>query len=147
MSSEVAGQTTVDPAEPPPTTPAVSAAGIPRMREAPLPYAGTPPSPDTPDFVDDPSELPAPRSTAAAIPVKQVEPIYPPAARQAGVEGLVVVTYSLGPDGRPRNLKITKSIPLLDEAVLTALRQWEYMMPTGEPSQVLYRYNAEFSLH
>ena len=81
----------------------------------------------------------------AAVVLKQVEPTYPPAAKQAGVEGMVIVTYSLDAHGRPTDLQVTKSIPGLDEAALAALRQWQYTKPPPGSTQK-YRFNAEFVL-
>lgn len=80
-----------------------------------------------------------------AVLLKQVEPTYPAAAKRAGVEGLVIVTYSLDPNGRPTDLKVTKSIPELDDAAVAALRQWQYTPPPVGSTQK-YRFNAEFVL-
>jgi TonB family protein len=79
-------------------------------------------------------------------PIKEVDPVYPEAARAAGVEGLVIVTYSVDAHGKPHNLKVTKSIPMLDQAVIAALRQWEYTPPPEGATAEVYRYNAEFDL-
>jgi TonB family protein len=78
--------------------------------------------------------------------IKQVDPKYPDRARRAGVEGLVIVNYGLDARGRPQDLKVTKSVPMLDEAVLTALRQWEYTPPQMGSTAPIYRYNAQFVL-
>jgi TonB family protein len=78
--------------------------------------------------------------------LKQVDPKYPPAARRAGIEGLVVVTYALDAGGRPTDLRVTKSVRLLDDAVLDALRQWEYTRPAKGQTPPRYRFNAEFVL-
>ena len=80
------------------------------------------------------------------VVIKQVEPKYPESARRAGVEGLVIVTYALDAYGRPKDLKVSKSVPLLDEAVLTALRQWQYTAPQKGSTAQIYRYNAQFVL-
>jgi TonB family protein len=77
--------------------------------------------------------------------VKDVRPVYPAAARRAGIEGLVIITYSLDASGRPIDLLVTKSVPGLDEAALSALRQWEYTPPPFGSAQ-RYRFNAQFEL-
>ena len=84
-------------------------------------------------------------SGGTAVLLKEVEPVYPDAARRAGIQGLVVVTYSLDPNGRPTTLKVTKSVPGLDDAALAALRQWQYTRPPAGSTQK-YRFNAEFVL-
>jgi TonB family protein len=80
--------------------------------------------------------------------VKHVEPIYPEAARQARIQGVVVVEATIGPDGKVRDAKIITSIPQLDQAALAAVRQWEYE-PTivrGVASPVIMTVRVNFSL-
>jgi protein TonB len=77
--------------------------------------------------------------------LKRVDPVYPPDARAAGVEGTVVVTFSLDAVGRPRDVQVLESAPMLDEAALSALRQWQFSTPPPGFSQ-MYRFTAEFVL-
>lgn len=49
-------------------------------------------------------------------------PIYPEIARQAEVEGTVVIRALVGKDGRVKEAFVTESIPMLDEAALEAAR-------------------------
>ena len=58
--------------------------------------------------------------------LKQVSPVYPKAALDAGVQGAVVLEATVGEDGKVRNVRVLKSIPLLDQAAIDALKQWEY---------------------
>ncbi|MGE0811732.1 MAG: TonB family protein [Vicinamibacterales bacterium] len=58
--------------------------------------------------------------------VVDVAPIYPEAAREQGVAGTVVVRLVIGTDGRVTDARVTRSVPMLDEAALTAVRQWVY---------------------
>jgi protein TonB len=37
---------------------------------------------------------------------------------------------TVGEDGKVRNVKVRKSIPLLDQAAIDALKQWEYAPAT-----------------
>jgi len=55
-----------------------------------------------------------------------VKPVYPQAARAAGVTGNVVVEITIAADGAVADARILRSIPLLDEAALQAVRQWRY---------------------
>jgi TonB family protein len=48
---------------------------------------------------------------------------YPDLAREAGVEGLVVVRVLVGPDGRVHDAVVVKSVPMLDAAALEAARR------------------------
>jgi len=60
------------------------------------------------------------------IKVKDVPPVYPAIARSARVAGAVTIEATIGPDGKVMDTKIVRSIPLLDQAALDAVRQWEY---------------------
>jgi TonB family protein len=58
--------------------------------------------------------------------LKYVAPVYPKAALDKGVQGAVTLAATVGEDGKVRNVKVLKSIPLLDQAAIDALKQWEY---------------------
>src|SRR4029079_9020117 len=80
--------------------------------------------------------------------VKHVDPVYPELARQARIQGVGTIEATIGPDGKVRADRHTRSIPLLDEAALAAVRQWEYE-PTivrGVPSPVIMTVRVNFSL-
>ena len=57
--------------------------------------------------------------------LKRVEPLYPAAALHARVEGVVIVEVWVGVDGTVTDAKVLRGIPLLDQAALDAVRQWE----------------------
>jgi len=80
--------------------------------------------------------------------VKQVLPIYPEVARQARVEGIVVVEATTDRFGRVIDVKILRSIPLLDQATIDAVRQWIYepMIINGRPRGVIFTVTANFRL-
>jgi periplasmic protein TonB len=82
-------------------------------------------------------ELPPP-PPAAAGPVRLhsgirapkktvvVAPVYPPAARIARVEGLVILEAVIDAGGRVESARVLRSQPLLDEAALAAVRRWQF---------------------
>ena len=79
--------------------------------------------------------------------IKDVKPVYPAIARSAGVAGVVTIEATIGPDGKVIDAKVVRSIPLLDEAALDAVRQWEYT-PTllnGVPVPVLVTVTINFA--
>lgn len=80
--------------------------------------------------------------------VKRVEPIYPEAARRAGIKGDVTVEATIGIDGNVRDAKILQSIPQLDEPALAAVRQWEYAPATvdGVATPVIVTVKVSFAL-
>jgi TonB family protein len=62
----------------------------------------------------------------APVKVKNVAPEYPEIAKSARVGGVVQIEATIGPDGKVHDAEVTKSVPLLDQAALAAVRQWEY---------------------
>jgi TonB family protein len=59
-------------------------------------------------------------------PVSKVEPVYPPLARQAGVQGAVVLQATVNAQGSVENLKIVSGHPLLIQAAINAVKNWKY---------------------
>jgi TonB family protein len=80
--------------------------------------------------------------------IKQVDPVYPPVARQSQVEGTVILEVTTDIYGRVRDIKILRSIPLLDQAALDAVRQWVYEPPiiNGKPISVTFTVTVTFTL-
>ncbi len=58
--------------------------------------------------------------------VRNVDPVYPEAAKQARVSGVVILEAVIGVDGRVTDVELLRSVSQLDEAAITAVRQWEY---------------------
>jgi TonB family protein len=78
--------------------------------------------------------------------IKDVQPVYPAIARSARVAGVVTIEATIGPDGKVMDAKVVRSVPLLDQAALDAVRQWEYM-PTllnGVPVPVVVSVTINF---
>jgi protein TonB len=83
----------------------------------------------------------------APLKIKDVKPVYPAIARSARVAGAVTIEATIGPDGKVIDAKVVRSIPLLDQAALDAVRQWEYT-PTllnGVPVPVLVTVTINFT--
>jgi TonB family protein len=57
---------------------------------------------------------------------KHVNPVYPPIAQSARVQGVVIVELIIGADGHVADARVLRSIPLLDQAAIDAVRQWEF---------------------
>lgn len=55
-----------------------------------------------------------------------VEPVYPEIAKRAGVSGAVILEAVIDPNGNVTDVNVLRSIPLLDEAAMDAVRQWKY---------------------
>jgi len=80
--------------------------------------------------------------------VKQVNPVYPEVARLARVEGVVVLEAATDIYGRVMSWKVLKSIPLLDQAAIDAVRQWVYepMIVNGRTCGVVFNLRVNFQL-
>ena len=79
--------------------------------------------------------------------VKDVKPVYPAIAQSARVAGAVTIEATIGEDGKVIDAKVVRSIPLLDQAALDAVRQWEYMpsLLNGVPVPVLVTVTINFT--
>jgi protein TonB len=81
--------------------------------------------------------------------LRRVNPIYPAEAQSARVQGVVILEAVIGVDGRVDNARILRSIPLLDQAAIDAVQQWEYT-PTllnGVPVPVIMTVTVQFTLN
>jgi protein TonB len=80
--------------------------------------------------------------------VKEVAPIYPEDARQARVEGVVILECTTDTYGRVMGVKVLRSIPVLDQAAIDAVRQWKYepMIINGEAHAVVFTVTVRFQL-
>jgi protein TonB len=74
--------------------------------------------------------------------------VYPAMAKSARAAGAVTIEATIGPDGKVIDAKVLRSVPLLDQAALDAVRQWEYT-PTllnGVPVPVRVTVTINFKL-
>jgi protein TonB len=80
--------------------------------------------------------------------IRKVQPVYPPLAKQARIQGTVRFTAIIGKDGTIQNLQLVTGHPLLVEAARQAVSQWQYK-PTllnGEPVEVVTQIDVNFTL-
>jgi protein TonB len=80
--------------------------------------------------------------------VVYVPPLYPAIARAANVSGVVILEATIGEDGNVRDVRPIRSIPLLDQAAVDAVRQWRFT-PTllnNQPVAVLMTVTVAFNL-
>ena len=59
-------------------------------------------------------------------PRTRILPVYPPDAVAKGVQDVVIVEFTVGPDGRASDTRIVRSVPALDEAAIAAVESWEF---------------------
>ena len=60
----------------------------------------------------------------------------------------MIIEATLTPDGHVANARILRSVPLLDQAALEAVRTWEYTptMLNGIPVPVIMTVTVQFTL-
>jgi TonB family protein len=78
------------------------------------------------------------------------DPEYSEEARKAKWQGTVVLWVIVGPDGRPRDIKIQRSLGMgLDEKAIEAVRQWKFdpAKKDGQPVAVQINVEVNFRLY
>jgi protein TonB len=80
--------------------------------------------------------------------LKRVQPVYPDIAKQARVQGVVILECTISPQGKVTDVKVLRGIPLLDASAIDAVKQWVYT-PTllnGVPVPVIMTVTVNFKL-
>jgi periplasmic protein TonB len=105
-----------------------------------LPEAPAPPPPPMP--------IRAGGRIKAPVKLRNVNPVYPQIAQSARVQGAVIIEATIDPRGKISDTRVVRSIPLLDQAAVDAVRQWEYepTMLNGVPVPVIMTVTVNFSL-
>jgi protein TonB len=80
--------------------------------------------------------------------IHYVPPVYPPIARAAKVQGMVIIQATIDRDGNVKDLQILRHQPMLDQAALDAVSQWKYTptMLGGQPVEVILTVTVNFTL-
>ena len=84
----------------------------------------------------------------APLKVRSIDPVYPPLALAARVQGVVIIEATINEGGRVLNARILRSVPLLDQAAMEAVRQWEFTpsLINGVPTPVIMTVTVNFTL-
>jgi protein TonB len=85
---------------------------------------------------------------AQGLLIRQVKPEYPALARQARIQGTVMLQATIGKDGTVQNLRVISGHPMLTAAAIAAAKQWLYKpyYLNGEPVEVDTQINVIFTL-
>jgi protein TonB len=80
--------------------------------------------------------------------IRKIQPNYPPLARQARIQGQVVLQAEISKDGTIQNLRLISGHPMLAPAAIEAVKQWRYKpyFLNGEPVEVETQITVNFSL-
>ena len=99
-----------------------------------------PPPPGTPIEVGGRIQTP--------LKIYHVPPDYPAIAQSARIQGVVTVAATIDAGGSVSEARVLRSIPLLDQAALDAVRQWAFT-PTlidGQAVPVIFKVHLAFKL-
>ena len=64
--------------------------------------------------------------------LRKVQPNYPPLARQARIQGVVVLQAQISKDGSIQNLQLISGHPMLAPAAIEAVKQWKFTCTCAE---------------
>jgi protein TonB len=80
--------------------------------------------------------------------IRKVQPNYPQLAKQARIQGSVVLQAEISKDGTIQNLQLISGHPMLAPAAIEAVKQWRYKpyLLNGEPVAVETQVVVNFSL-
>jgi periplasmic protein TonB len=82
----------------------------------------------------------------APRPIYDPDPEYSDAARKAKYQGSVLLWLVVGPNGRPRDIRVQRSLGMgLDEKALEAVSQWRFQPATLDGQAVAVQINVEVS--
>ena len=99
-------------------------------------------------FTSGGQEIPRAGTVVPPRAVKSVRALYTPQARNAGIEGTVLVDAVVLTDGSVRDVRVISSVAMLDGAAMDAVRQWQFT-PTllnGAPVEVVITASVNFAI-
>jgi protein TonB len=95
-----------------------------------------------------PTRVRVSQGVSQGLLVHQVKPTYPALARQARIQGTVVLQAVIAKDGTIQNLHMVSGHPMLAPAAIEAVKQWRYKpyFLNGEPVEVETQITVNFTL-
>jgi protein TonB len=95
-----------------------------------------------------PQRIRVSQGVSTGLLIRKVTPNYPPLAKQARIQGQVVLQAEISKDGTIQNLQLISGHPMLAPAAIEAVRQWRYKpyLLNGEPVAVETQVVVNFSL-
>jgi len=77
-----------------------------------------------------------------------VKPRYPALARQAHIEGVVILDLTIDESGRVENVEILRSVKVFDAAAVDAVRRWRFepALLNGRPTPIVMTVTVSFVL-
>jgi TonB family protein len=87
-------------------------------------------------------------SVIQGLLLQKVAPVYPPLARQARIQGSVILKVVINKSGDVESAQLISGHPLLAAAAIEAVKRWEYKpyLLNGEPVEVETSVTVNFTL-
>jgi TonB family protein len=121
----------------------------PNMPEHPATTAPTAHDPERPDVTGGtPNRIRVPGEVQEEKLISKTDPVYPPIAKMARIQGTVRLSALIGLDGSVEDLKAVSGHPMLIASALAAVSKWQYQ-PTkikGKPVKVLTEIDVNYRL-
>ncbi len=146
-------------AAPPETTPANDSASTPAQTAPETHPVDSKPVESKPQAPPAATEVPKPKPSAPARIqvdektllshlVHEVQPVYPPLAREGRIQGVVRLSAIISKDGSVRELDLIGGHPLLVPAAINAVKQFVYrpFLKDGQPVEVAATIVVQFTL-
>jgi len=88
------------------------------------------------------------QGVSTGLLIRKVQPNYPPLARQARIQGQVILHAEISKEGTIQNLQLISGHAMLAPAAIEAVKQWRYKpyLLNGEPVAVETEVVVNFSL-
>jgi TonB family protein len=82
------------------------------------------------------------------VKIRDARPVYPDVALNARVAGIVILEVNIGTDGVVTDARVLRGVPMLNDAALDAVKQWQYeqTLLNGVPVPVIMTVTVNFSL-
>lgn len=95
-----------------------------------------------------PQKVRVSQGVSEGLLLHKITPAYPPLAKQARIQGSVVLQATIGKDGAIQNLRVISGHPMLTQSALDAVRQWKYKpyLLNGEAVEVETTVQVNFTL-
>jgi TonB family protein len=140
QAKEIAESAAVNASTPAPRT------EVPAKSVEPIPAAAE--SATNESHSGSPRRVRVPEGVSSKLLIKTIAPAYPVLARQAHIQGDVVLDADISKEGAVETLKVISGNPLLIQAALNAAKQWRFKpyVQNGEPVAVNTRIIVGFAL-
>jgi periplasmic protein TonB len=95
-----------------------------------------------------PTRVRVSQGVSQGLIIRRIQPAYPPLARQARIQGTVILHALISKDGSIENLTLVSGHPMLAPAAIEAVKQWKYKpyLLNGEPVEVETEVLVNFTL-